>query len=65
MSNIINFQKKEKPPHVCSFCKTPKSKAKYMMEGDNESFICISCVDRCKELIEESDKIGEPNETIV
>ena len=50
-AKIIPFDKKEP---VCSFCNTPKSKAKAMAGvAETNTYICDKCLAKCTELSKE------------
>ena len=49
-AEIIEFNNKEVEPK-CSFCKTPKAKAKRMVVSSNGRAICDICLKTCTNLI--------------
>jgi hypothetical protein len=42
---------KRQTPVSCSWCGTPKPRAKLLIGGPKSQFICKSCVDVCNEII--------------
>jgi len=50
-AEIIKFDTTTEDPE-CSFCKTPKSKSKYMCNSfDNKYHICDKCLSTCTNLV--------------
>ena len=55
-AQIIDFEKKTHDP-LCSFCNTPKSKAKAMIQNQRESKnICDKCIKHAMIRIQEESK---------
>jgi hypothetical protein len=53
-AEVIPFVKPDDKPQVCSFCKTPKDKAKSMIQSKvSDHCICDVCIVKCKERFEE------------
>ena len=54
--NLKNVDKvfkylKKRTSTCCSWCDTPKSKAKLLIGGPRAQFICKECVETCNEII--------------
>lgn len=55
-AQIIPFEKSKVDP-VCSFCKTPKSKAKQMIaSSDGTKFVCNACITNLKNILKENSQ---------
>ena len=54
-AQIIPFKKEAEKDTVCSFCKTPKRKAKHMVQSETGKAICDKCILICKQLTNESN----------
>jgi hypothetical protein len=53
--NIIPFNKPKEPEPKCSFCGTPKSKAKSMISSsDGMRHICDRCIVKAKQRLTEA-----------
>jgi hypothetical protein len=55
MAEIIPFNKADTKEPVCSFCKTPKSKAKNMVTSavNGNYHICDKCIERSAKILQE------------
>lgn len=56
-AQVIPFTPEGKQPEQrCSFCRTPKSKAKSMVEGLRGHAICDKCIERSMLILASNDK---------
>lgn len=55
-AQVIPFKKSDEKEPVCSFCKTPKSKAKSMIKSNiNSHHICDKCIAHATERLFTND----------